>query len=188
MALVDIITLIEREAAEKASSLLDSAKTEASLCIEAAKVKAKKEVASLEKDGIVARETLEKRKNSEFTRNERVAISIAKQELVDSVFTSVKQNLQNLSGDDLSALFVSLLKKIPAEKGEILVCGGKKSEMDVAVKIVKKDFTVSECTDHSCEGGFIYKGDGFEMDFSFSNLVEKELRPLQEGEIFKALF
>lgn len=187
MALVDIITLIEREAAEKASSLLDTAKAEASSLVEAAEAKAKKEVASLEKDGIITRETLEKRKSSEFKRNERIAVSTAQQELVDSVFALAEQELQNLSGEKLSEVFVSLLKKIPSEKGEVVVCGGKKSEMEAAVKTAKKDFVVSENTD-TCSGGFLYIGDGFEMDFSFKALIEKELRPSKEGEIFKALF
>jgi len=187
MALVDIITLIEREASEKAASLVEAAETEVKTLVSTAEEKAKIEASSLEEDGKNTRETLEKRKNSEFLRNERVAVSTAQQEIVDSIFTSVKDELQSLSGDDLTTVFVSLLKKIDVEKGEVKVCGGKKTELESAIKTAKKDFTVSECAE-DCDGGFIFVGDGFEMDFSFSALVEKELRPAQEGKIFKELF
>ena len=170
MALVDIITLIEREASEKAASLVEAAEAEVKTLVSSAEEKAKEEASSLEQDGKNTRETLEKRKNSEFARNERVAVSTAQQEIVDSVFTSAQQELQNLSGDDLTAVFTALLGKISAEKGEVKVCGGKKSELESAVKASKKDFTVSECTEN-CEGGFIFVGDGFEMDFSFTALI-----------------
>ncbi len=187
MALVDIITLIERESSEKADSLLETAKTEAVSLVENATVVAKAEAASLEKDGKISRENFEKRKSSEFARNERISVSTAQQEIVDSVFVSAQKELQKLSGDDLIAVFTTLLKKIDSDAGKVLVCGGKVSELESAVKAVKKDFTVSENND-SCGGGFVFVGDGFEMDFSFTSLIEKELRPTKEGEIFKALF
>lgn len=187
MALVDIITLIEREASEKAASLIEAAEAEVKKLVSSSEKKAKLEASSLEEDGKTTRETLEKRKNSEFARNERVAVSTAQQEIVDSIFVSAKEELKSLSGDDLTAVFVSLLEKIDADKGTVWVFGGKKPEMESAVKTAQKDFSIEECT-LGCDGGFTFEGDGFEMDFSFSALIEKELRPTQEGKIFKELF
>jgi len=187
MALVDIITLIEKESAQKADSLIDAAKTEAASLLETATAATKIELDSLEKDGKEFRENLEKRKISEFSRNERVAVSTVQQEIVDSVFASAESELQKLSGDDLTAVFTALLKKIPDTTGEVVAQGKGKSELESAVKASKKEFTVSENSD-STAGGFLYIGDEFEMDFSFSALIDKELRPKKEGEIFKALF
>ncbi len=187
MALIDIISLIESEAAEKAASLLTKAKEEVETLQKDSKELTADAVALLKKEGEEERSALEKRATSQSLRTERMAISTAQQEVVDTVFTKVEEQLNKLSGEDLTSVFSSLVSGVSAEKGEVVVLGKGKKEMEVALAASKKTFSVSE-DKKSSQGGFIFKGDGFDMDFSFATVVEKELRPSEEGKVFKELF
>lgn len=189
MALVNIISLIESEAAENAHSLIENAKEELSLFEKKIESSTAEEVLRINEEGEKERSFLEKQASSLVNRNERIAISNAQQEVVDSVFSQVESSLSQLEENDLALVFSSLLSGITAEKGEVCICGGKNSEsaMTSALKNVNKDFTVSSCKEN-CGGGFIFKGEGFDMDFSFSAVVQKELRSSEEGNVFKELF
>jgi vacuolar-type H+-ATPase subunit E/Vma4 len=187
MALVDIIALIESKAAEQATDLLEKAKKEVEALQKESESSTEETVALLKKEGEDERRAMEKQSTSQVNREDRMIISAAQQEMVDKTFSEVDSLLQSLSGDELVEIFSTLLSRISTEKGEVVVLGSRKSEMEKALSSVGKSFSVSEDSDSS-QGGFIFKGEDFDMDFSFSAIVEKELRPSQEGKVFSELF
>ncbi len=186
MALVDIIALIEDEASKKASSILEKSQKEIISLTDTLEKELSHYISVLETEEKEEISLLKKRSTAFLSREERILLSVSREEILESVFLALKFALETLSGKDLEGVFLKLLLEIPAEKGHIVVLGKRLPEMKESLLIAKKDFSLEEDSS-SQEGGFIFKGQSFEMDFSFSSLV-KEIHKKKAIEIFKELF
>ena len=83
--------------------------------------------------------------------------------------------------DDSSLRPSSIVEKT----GVIRSSGTEVAILESAVKKSGKDFTVEK---GEGAGGFLFVGDGYTGDFTFSSLVHRELREKCEADLFQKLF
>lgn len=187
MALQNILELIASEAQSEAKRIQENAELHAKEVREkcVADAEAKIQVVVSEKDAYIA--SLKKRHETRMRMEQRAVLSQKKSQVLDRVFDAAKEYLQKASDAELEKIFSALLSQISSSHGNVVLLGeGQKNAFEKALKATGKNFSVVEQKD--LRGGFLFRSENFEMDFSFSNLLEKVLRPQVEGKLSALLF
>ncbi|NLK43746.1 MAG: V-type ATP synthase subunit E [Tissierellia bacterium] len=173
--------------------ILDEAKEKANLIMEEAN-KAKEElIASKEKEANEnKRRVLERAKREADLAKERLISGaelkvrneklLAKQEVMERVFSLAKERLKSLDEDKYVSFLKNTIKGLNLTGGEILVVP---EHMKATVKKLGIALKVSE--DETVESGFLIKDKGIILNYTFDSLVE-HYRDEMETEIAQELF
>lgn len=110
-----------------------------------------------------------------------------KQELINKVFDRALNRLGSLSDDQYLKLISGLIEKLPiADKGMIIPAQDKEVLTKKALAKTTNKYSIGS-KPLSCQGGFIFESDRFNIDNTFETLLE-QLRAEIETEVSKILF
>lgn len=173
--------------------ILDEAKSQASIIDEESKkvneniINSKIREANEEKKRMINRAVSEASLLKERTisnaelkaRNEKLK---AKQEVIDRVFDMAKERLKNLSEDKYVSYLKSTLKNLKLEGEEIIIVPKRMKSKVEGLGLRPK---ISD--DEVVDSGFLIKGKGTTLNYTFDSLVE-HYRDELETEIAQSLF
>lgn len=173
--------------------ILEEANSQASIIDEESKrtnqeiIDSKIREAGEEKKRILSRATSEAKllkeraiSNAELkARNEKLG---AKQEVIGRVFDTAKQRLKGLSQDKYISYLKATLKSLELEGGETIVVQEKMKS-----KVKKLGINLKVSDDEVVDSGFMIKGKGTTLNYTFDSLVEHYRNEL-ETEIAQSLF
>lgn len=185
MALSDIVSFIESEKDRQVQELKDLYTVYEKELIENANLK-KEEYSILKfKEFEDIKLDLEKKQVSTLNKYRRKKLSLFKEEVVKDVFKDLHNTLKSLDSNELVNLFSKYIEGISDSSGTIVSLGSSISDVELAVKKSNKNFLLEEGTGN---GGFLFKGDGFVVDFSLENIVFNLLYNKEEVSILSKLF
>lgn len=131
-----------------------------------------------------AERIMEKAKNLSFRENQNELVN-EKRKLIDECLDEAIEKLSK--SDNYEEIIKKLLKKIPYEKGEIISAKGKEEATKKALQSSGKTFELSKET-ISVKGGFLFKSEKIEIDFSFETMIKRQLKESLEIKLNKLLF
>ena len=112
-----------------------------------------------------------------------------KRNLIDAVYQEIQDELEGMSSAEYTELITTMLRHVMKEnsKGHLIVPVSRRKETEDAIKQAQAEFIIESETD-SLKGGFVLTSDKIEINFSFSYLIEKMVRPATELEVANILF
>ncbi|MBN2087075.1 V-type ATP synthase subunit E [Candidatus Peregrinibacteria bacterium] len=112
-----------------------------------------------------------------------------KREVLDSVYSEVQKELDAIQGKEYIDLLVDMLKSVSekASKGNLIIPDGRKKETEEALSKSGVDYHIKE-ESRDFKSGFIVFDSKSEINFSFSYLLNKVIRPSTELTVAKTLF
>jgi len=113
------------------------------------------------------------------------AILEAKRRLIETLQKRAVEKLAE--SKDYEIIIVELLRKIDIESGTIFPCLGKEESTKKAVQKSGKDFSLSNKS-IDFKGGFLFKTESVEIDFTFESLILRELKDDLEIKLNQILF
>ncbi len=165
------IAIIEKETQKKEQILIEESK--------------KEETNDLQKIANRLNEEKEKlivKMQATVRRTNRRNLLLTKTTLLEKTLNNFLHSLEKTNDDMYFKIIQKLLDQLPFSSGKLLVPLSKES---VFKKIVTNDFSIQ--TDSRIVGGFVFQGDGVEIDNSFRNLVLFEYKDVLEMKISQEL-
>jgi len=197
MSFDDILKKIKEDAEEEASRILKEADARSREIIE----EAEKEALDKSRKDLLKAETEaeeEKRRILALERLEaRRSLLMAKQEAVDEVYAEVLERLRNLSDDEyLSFVRKSVLEAVETGEETLLISPGDRERITPAFleglngELEKRGLPGSlrmEEVDADLGGGVVLRGEGTEVNLTFSEIVDS-VREELEPQVIAILF
>lgn len=197
MSFDDILRKIKEDAEEETSRIMQEAEAKASGIIEEAEKEAREKT---RKDLIRAETELEeeKRRIMALERLEaRRSLLMAKQEAVDEVYAEVLKRLHNLPEDEyLSFVRKSVLEVAETGQETLLISPGDQARItseflgQLNTELEKRGLPGSlkmEVVEDDLDGGVILKGEGTEVNLTFTQMLES-IKEEVEPEVIAVLF
>jgi vacuolar-type H+-ATPase subunit E/Vma4 len=185
MALSDILELIAQEAEETARKKL----SEADLRVREIKDRSEEQVKLFheKKSQETARlaDDIRKKGNMQAKAKARAIVSRKKHEILSRLYESVLLTLSKAEGPLLEKVFENFLSVFHESSGTIVLLGVGEGELKKVLERLQKKFSVEVV---SGKGGFLFRGDGFEVDCSFENILRKIFLPKYEGKLLHIFF
>ncbi len=173
-----IIDKIIADANSKAQEILTEAQLEVSKKIEAAELKAKKE---LDAELDIAKVEAVKAKAKEISSRDMIAkkkILETKQQLIDEAIKSAKEKLLSLGDKEVESTIIAMLKQANVDN-TIDVILSQKYGIDLKNAIENAGYKISsEIRDIS--GGFILKKGDIEYNYSFEAIIAVQREELEQ--------
>lgn len=187
MALKDILAKIEKEGDHKIANITKEAEKVVKQITKEYSQKRTQTEADLTAKTEEKAEKLQEKTRIFAKMEGKNSLLTAKRSLINQTF---EKAIESLAGSaNYVSFLVPLLKKAAAEFTESLVlpAKGKESETQKAVQEAGVNFTVSDKT-AAIKGGFILESGKIEVNFSFEDILLKQLRDQIEPLIIKTLF
>jgi vacuolar-type H+-ATPase subunit E/Vma4 len=185
MALSDIVSFIDSEKDRQVKELKELYSVYEKELIENANLK-KDEYSVLKfKEFESIKLDLEKKQISSLNKYKRMKESLFKEDIVNDIFFRLSKDLKTLNDDKLVLFFSKYIISISEKKGTIVSLGASKDVLVSAIKKSNKNFLFEE---GKGDGGFLFKGDGFVVDFSLKNIVFNLLYKDEKVSILNKLF
>ncbi len=185
MSLNDIVTTLEKEAANKISEINKQAEQEInSLQVESNEylASAKEEVLSSAKCNAQKEQDMKLFIEQSSLKKQ---ILDKKRQIIDQIYQTALTELKNVSDKDYESIIEKLIKKLPA-KGNILSAKGKEEITKKIARKVNNDLKVStEIID--AVGGFIWQSEDLNIDNTFEQIINN-IRQETEIEVAKIIF
>ncbi len=186
MALQDILNSIQEKLEEELQKIEDDEKKSIDEIRKQMKKEEKKTHDELIKQKEQKINDLKQKMSTILKMESRNSMLEAKTKLVDSVFDSVLEKLNNLSDSDYKKWLLTSIKEIALKEGEIVPAKGKEKLIEEAIKESKSELKIAEAEEFS--GGFIIRSKNIEIDNTFTSIVYKQLKPELELQTAKILF
>lgn len=189
MAINDILNKINDEANKKAAFEKQVANDEIKKINVEAEEKAKERTAEVDRKADAKCESLARQAKILAKMENRSSLLKEKRMVIDEVYKSSLDNLYALDDSAYVDLVTSMLKSVSTSmsEGDLTVPADKKQQTESAIKKAGVSYDISkEANDF--KGGFILKSKKVEMNFSFSYLMSKVIRPHSELEVAETLF
>lgn len=187
MSLQDLVQEIQKEAEAQIAKLNEEAGSaiyEIQKDYEKKRGQRKLEIEKKTQENI---DTIEKRAETFANMEVKNHLLGQKRTLLTDVFNEIIKTLAE--SKDYEKTLVTLLKKLKKhfKIGTVVAARGKEDATAKAIKEAGVDYKVAAHSAHIA-GGFIFKSEDTEVDFSFESILEKELWGNLEMKLSKLLF
>lgn len=174
----NMIDKILTDAAAEAKKTTDAAAKEAEAVLEAAKVKAERESASLNALAQIEADKAAAKEISSAEMQARKIILTKKQTILEEVIATAKANLLSLTAVEYKVIIIGMLDKAEIEESAEVIFNSKDKDA-LGKEVAAKGYKVSNET-RDIDGGFIVKKGDIEYNYSFESIISVEKEDIEQ--------